>query len=210
MNLMKKFSRRAILLFVILTFLFSVSVEKAEATCPSGYTSASKTFSYNADTNTCSYIVNYCYKCSPSSNGTDIIITSIESPDFGCFVYMSQHLRAVLNYAKDLLASNIVNLCSIPPCDQQMRKTISVISATCAISFRDNTNNIVYFDCGDNPICTTTYESACLDYTFSPPKLTYSSKSSSQSSGTPNCDIYDPIPIPNYGQYTSCYRILCQ
>ncbi len=61
---MKKISKKAVLLFAILVFLFSIGIEKVEATCPSGYTeySTSGVYTYNSGTSvfTCNITIVYC------------------------------------------------------------------------------------------------------------------------------------------------------
>ncbi|MCX6146117.1 MAG: hypothetical protein NTW25_02550 [Candidatus Kapabacteria bacterium] len=201
---MKKFSRRAVLLLVILAFLFSVSLEKAEAQCPTGYNFASFSYTYNIPGGgSGTVIVTYCYICGVSSNSTIADIQTV-TIDYSLLSYAAtDDFKNVLN---DQVAFNLKNLCTVPPCPQQSAN-FEISKSMCVkyVNQPANARVVIVFCNGDNS-CKYLY-TLCMDNTQSPPVLmkTLISKSST---GTPNCDSSATIP-PNGSNWDDAWESTC-
>jgi hypothetical protein len=160
MNFVKKNSKSAVLLFIILAFLFSVSVENAEAQCDPGFTYTTVTVPYPGG---CSYIVGICFKCAPSSNGFEFKIVSYTPANVTCYNYLLSNLSAINSFSETYIRENYSHsLCIIPPCNQGTDGIVIINTAMCWKKCVVN-NNIDLVAC-DGAYCKKNY-SACYNYT---------------------------------------------
>ncbi|MCX6146115.1 MAG: hypothetical protein NTW25_02540 [Candidatus Kapabacteria bacterium] len=202
---MKKFSRRAVLLLVILTFLFSVSLEKAEAQCASGYTYTTVTVPYG----TCSYIVGICFKCGASSNSFDFEIISITPNNSACYSTLLAYFASFITYANSYILENYSHsLCTVPPCNQGFDGYAEVRTQMCWKKFNNN-GSIDLVKC-DGAYCRRSYRT-CWNYTT---QRVQSTLIQTSLIGEIDCTSEEPIDPTIYGTYSAwCWNpplITCQ
>lgn len=169
MNFIQKFSKKAVFLYVILAFLFSVSVKKAEATCSTGWSSSSIMYSYNYGGGTCNITVTYCFTCGSANNGTPSIYPTNISVDNTCVA----NVNFDSNFYEDLktqLSKELTKNCNEnpPPCSESTRISHEVRVAQCWKFYHTNIGVgqdywINYLDpCGE-AYCVTIFK-ICTDY----------------------------------------------
>lgn len=145
MNLMKKKSKKAVLIFAVLAFLFSVSVEKTEAQCATGGTLYSFSF-LNGD---CTYEVSYCEYFDATTNTYVIDVVKVTFLWSGLFPCGPISINTTfMNYIKekainDFFLHHTDPMSSlIPPCPNQSTLLIAFKAVTCwfATQFYENGN----------------------------------------------------------------------
>jgi hypothetical protein len=196
------------LLFVM---LISMSVEKAEATCPTGFTEYTQTITYGG----CEWTVIFCVKCGITNPYNEVWIQQF-SIQYGCYDYFMSHSQEVI----DAIAANVTvlsaDICGIkPPCGSGIRYTY-VYVATCWQNMHvvnSTENYFVQRFCSDLEFCKSTY-STCWDYSVTPavPVLTLVGK---QYYGDPQCARHNNKPSdfdnPNPNNWSSCWEeFLCE
>ncbi|MCX6147362.1 MAG: hypothetical protein NTW25_08950 [Candidatus Kapabacteria bacterium] len=207
---MKNFSRKAVLLFVILAFLFSVSVEKAEATCPSGYTSQNVSMTVFG----CPVTLVICLHCSPSGSVAPmVIIEKFIVEDVGCSTSTSPSHTMNEIYEQALIQMRILvaSLCSTIPCSQG-HTVVTLKRPVCVYNEYKNINGVLTFNyvgCNATSYCVITYD-LCYEIVNGIVVPVVSNISKFQT-GTPECSStvipFDPDQTSDYS--TSCYALPC-
>jgi hypothetical protein len=218
MNLMKNFSRRVVLLFVILAFLFSVSVERAlSVECPFGHVAKTRTF--GPDANGCEWEVVTCVACAVTHfDPTLLKVVSVTSTN-GCDLADLDQSWLLIQ-----LKLFLFNYCSsIKPCKDGCTR----VSIQLPLCYKWHSkgwidiNNIYHFEswleyCNDekdNSYCEVNF-GICVDNTTTPPTYIECIKQS-KIPRNPACiagEIPKPsAPFPNYiGEfYSVCFQHGC-
>ncbi len=204
---MKKISKKAVLLFAILVFLFSISIEKAEAQpCSTGYTETTATFTYSSGTTTCIYTIDFCFQCSPTHGPMKVNLNWFSATDSACFAIMKNNFAAFCDSAKNYILENYTStLCEgTLPCNQGY-KQVYIYTPRCWQIYNDCTNYILR-PCDDVYFCKSTYNT-CLDYNYSPPKLVrVKFGSDTPIGGTPPCPSSISPPMPPCHGFSDCWQ----
>lgn len=194
------------LLFVI---LISISVEKAEATCPTGDVLFAFVFHYvvplsNPET-TCDYLVKYCLHCEPTGNTTTGTLVSIEKAPgqedycMGYALYKSNDIYNPFDFMVKLngaIKSEAINHCYLPPCDGHTWRTIETRVPVCLkvvnYALPNNQHNMVLEFCVGEAYCVQ-YGLCCWDNSKTPAHMVCSNGGKAII-GQINCTI----PYPNF------------
>jgi hypothetical protein len=189
--------KKIILSALLFVMLISMSLEKAEAQCATGYTLTSVSVPYMG----CTYSVQICFKCSVSSNGFDFNIVSISPADSACYRLLLDSLKPFLAYAKKFVFENYSHtLCTIPPCNQGLDGYAEVRTPMCWKMF--NNNGVIDLVACSGAYCRESY-SVCFNYTTMRTQRTWIS---TDLIGTIDCPTTKPpTPVVN-GTYSTCWN----
>jgi hypothetical protein len=176
--------KKIILSALLFVMLISISVEKAEATCPTGDVLFAFVFHYvvplsNPET-TCDYLVKYCLHCEPSGNATTGTLVSIEKAlgqeDFymGSALYNSNDIYNPFDFMVKLneaIKGEALNHCYLPPCDGHTYKPMEVRVPVCLkvvnYALPNNQHNMVLEFCPGEAYCVQ-YYNCCWDNSHTP------------------------------------------
>lgn len=196
------------LLFVI---LFAMSIENSTASCPSGYTSASFTIADYGGISGCNVTVEYCYKCSPSSNGLQITLDRIGFTS-DCFPDIVLDSDFLVNVS-DFTLQDARFKCTIQPCPNNSTTNYSEVSRSlCAYLINQplgggEHNTWLDFCDEDGATCTRNYR-ACWQLT--PPPITFvKNYVNTTYSGSPACSSTPPSIPPSGYTFNDEWPVYC-
>ncbi len=207
--------KKYILSIVLVAILFAFSFERGEATCPAGYTSITAPIHIGS----CDFIVEGCYKCSPTGV-TDLIIGEVKTFTVGCDVSVVL-LLSNWSFIEDQLMWTIMHStgCFIQPCDQSPPVTFSFSTTRYICNKVYNYTQIIdkvethwyqsLVPCDPGGAYCVRQFKICLDYSTTPPSYTQNYVSS-YPVGTPACSAQTQY-IPKYGDvlYDHYYETIC-
>jgi hypothetical protein len=192
------------LLFVM---LISMSFENSNAQpCPTGYTESTATFTYSNGSTTCTYIIDFCFQCSPGSGPMKVNLNWFSTSDATCFNLMMANFDDFIVKAKNyILENHTAILCGgTLPCNQGY-KPVYVYTPRCWQIYNDCSQYILRA-CDDVYFCKSTYNT-CLDYNYSPPRLVQIKVGGdSEIGGTPPCSAGTP-PLPPCYSFSPCFLL---
>ncbi len=204
------FMKKVFISFAFVAILFACSFERGEAQpCQSGYTQTFGSFTYINGSSTCTFIVNYCFKCAPTFNSMDVIINWFEPQNSGCYQVLKDNFNDIKNASKTYLLSVVPYLCTTPPCNQTPM-SVQIIYPMCYKFYLDNGNKLFAIACDYESICKISYN-ACDDYNYTPPRLVITNYSATLfGTDPPNCSTTVPNVPTVPGSYSSCFRASCE
>lgn len=172
-------------ILTIVSILLFTNVERAEATCPPGYSSRLDTITFNG----CQYEVTICYQCFVSHQG-DVSIDRIkplpnQAPP--CDVVAWHDFNNAINFIRNYIQSTgyyFNKLCStmpIVPCNEGQKNVVTYKEYFC---WRMTLNGFEH--CDDENYCEVTVE-----YCYDVPTSTLTTNMlSANTVGTINCPLY--------------------
>ena len=193
---------KKLFLLIFVPMVLLLFQNHAIADCPQGWTSESKTFTYEE----CEYTVYFCYDYSPQGILSIIIDKILTDTDEACIDYLGT--VAFWSALNDDLIEHIVTKYQFPPCPLSVWN-VQRESATCYYIENDPLNNVVWLkSCEESGTCIHYYK-VCYNFSTQQVDIDYYD---SDSDGGENCD--DEMPDLSNENWelswtTDCFLLPC-
>ncbi|OGU59015.1 MAG: hypothetical protein A2X64_03920 [Ignavibacteria bacterium GWF2_33_9] len=179
----------ALMVVIFTIFILAQSETKA---CPPGYQYDSTTFTVNG----CTIEVTFCYYCSATGVGFDMIKQVYKIP-YSCWTYASSHQQEVDDAADVAILEFLMNIngCIKPCSDPGWQLHVAQISELPCCQFKlDNQNQVVWIlPCEGTGYCYKFY-TVCVEIINGQPQLTYLPDHATSNLG--DCQLLEPPEIP--------------